>query len=132
MKLYAPLSYWNATQNELKESCNGCGAKDGIKVPNTMYGLCIKKACEIHDWMYKYGKTQADKLFADAMFRLNMTLIIDSEDGFGSGVLNPFRQFLAGKYYLAVAEWGNNAYWINKTRNLDMYITFKGEFRDGK
>lgn len=126
MKLYAPLSYWNATQNELKESCNGCGAKDGIKVPNTMYGLCIKKACEIHDWMYKIGKTLADKLFADAIFRLNLSIIIDAGSNFLTALLRHGR---ASTYYTAVIEWGESAFWVDKKRNDEMVITYTGEFR---
>ena len=126
MKLYAPLSYWNATQNELKESCNGCGAKDGIKVPNTMYGLCIKKACEIHDWMYKIGKTIADKLFADAIFRLNLSIIIDAGSNFLTALLRHGR---ASTYYTAVIEWGESAFWVDKKRNDEMVITYTGEFR---
>ena len=126
MKLYAPLSYWNATQNELKESCNGCGAKDGIKVPDTMYGLCIKKACEIHDWMYKTGKTIADKLFADAIFRLNLSIIIDANSNFFTALLRHER---ASKYYTAVARWGESAFWVDKNKNDEMIITYKGEFR---
>lgn len=27
MILYAPISYWEATDEEIKEICNGCGAK---------------------------------------------------------------------------------------------------------
>ena len=126
MKLYAPLSYWTATQNELKESCNGCGAKDGIKVPNTMYGLCIKKACEIHDWMYKIGKTLADKLFADAIFRLNLSIIIDAGSNFLTALLRHGR---ASTYYTAVIEWGESAFWVDKKRNDEMVITYIGEFR---
>ena len=126
MKLYAPLSYWTATQNELKESCNGCGAKDGIKVPNTMYGLCIKKACEIHDWMYKVGTTLADKLFADAIFRLNLSIIIDAGSNFFTALLRHGR---ASTYYTAVIEWGESAFWVDKKRNDEMVITYIGEFR---
>ncbi len=33
MKLYAPNSYWNATKEERKAVCNGCGAKGGLINP---------------------------------------------------------------------------------------------------
>lgn len=129
-KLYAPLTYWEATPEERAKVCNGCGAKDGIKVPGTFYGLCIKEACNIHDWMYSKGKTQADKLFADAMFRLNLTLIIDSlENCVIDKLLSALRHLRAGKYYMAVAKWGNTAFWVDKERNDLLNITFKGEFR---
>ena len=126
MKLYAPLSYWNATAEALNEICNGCGAKDGIKVPNTMWGLSISKACNIHDWMYKTGKTLADKLFADAIFRLNLSIIIDANSNFLTALLRHSR---ASTYYTAVTEWGESAFWVDKKRNDEMVITFKGEFR---
>lgn len=126
MKLYAPLSYWTATQNELKESCNGCGAKKGIKVPDTFYGLSITQACNIHDWMYKEGKTQADKLFADAIFRLNLSIIIDGNSNFLTALLRHGR---ASTYYTAVAQWGESAFWVDKNKNDEMVITYKGEFR---
>ncbi len=48
LPLYAPKSYWNLTEEEKSKICNGCGAKDGIKVPDTIYGLSIKIACDIH------------------------------------------------------------------------------------
>lgn len=48
LPLYAPKEYWSASQEELDEVCNGCGSKDGIKVPDTIYGLSIKIACDIH------------------------------------------------------------------------------------
>lgn len=126
LKLYAPLTYWEASEEERAKICNGCGAKDGLSVPSSFYGLCIKEACNIHDWMYQHGTTQADKLFADAMFRLNLTMIIDTNSNIFMAML---RQGRAAKYYIAVAKWGNKAYWINKTLNPGMIITFKGEFR---
>ncbi|MGE4517315.1 MAG: hypothetical protein AB7D96_10690 [Arcobacteraceae bacterium] len=124
--LYAPLSYWEATPEEKAKVCNGCGAKGGIKVPNTFYGLCIKEACNIHDWMYDKGQTLADKLFADAMFRMNMTSIIDTQSNSLMAILRHSR---AAKYYIAVVEWGDNAYWINRVYNEEKHITFTGEFR---
>lgn len=129
MKLYAPISYWEATEQEIKEICNGCGAKKGLDVPDTFYGLDISLACTIHDWMYHFGTTLADKLFADAIFRLNLSLIIDDSDKWYNKTLAPLRHSRAGKYYTAVSLWGESAYWDNKAVNEDMFITFKGEFR---
>ncbi len=124
--LYAPLSYWNATAKQKEQVCNGCGAKGGIKVPNTFYFLCIKEACNIHDWMYKEGKTLADKLFADAVFRMNLSSIIDANS---NSIMAILRHSRASKYYTAVVQWGGNAYWANKVSNDEKHITYKGEFR---
>lgn len=126
MKLYAPKTYWNATEEELRSICNGCGAEGGIKVPETMWGLNIKPCCQIHDWMFKEGKTYADFLFANAVFIMNLTITIVS---FGSRWLAPFRLARATKYFLAVQVLGQDAFWVNKKRNNEMIITYKGEFR---
>ncbi len=129
MKLYAPISYWEATEEERNDTCNGCGAKSGLDVPDTFYGLDVSIACNIHDWMYHIGITLADKLFADAIFRLNLSLIIDDSNKWYNKVLSPLRHSRAGKYYTAVVLWGNTAYWDKRECNEDMIITFKGEFR---
>ena len=126
LNLYAPVSYWEASPSEKSKICNGCGAKDGLDVPDTMWGLDISEACKIHDWMYQNGKTLADKIFADAMFRLNLSMIIDK---YSNPAMAYLRHGRAGKYYLAVVKFGNDAYWTGKTINEDMNITFKGEFR---
>ena len=126
LNLYAPVSYWEAAPSEKRKICNGCGAKEGLNVPDTMWGLDISEACKIHDWMYQHGKTLADKIFADAMFRLNLSMIIDK---YSNPAMAYLRHGRAGKYYLAVTRWGNGAYWTGKTINEDMNITFKGEFR---
>lgn len=128
-KLYAPITYWNAVETkskELADTCNGCGAKEGIDVPDTFWGLSVTEACNIHDWMYKYGETEADKLFADAMFRMNISIIIDTNSNF---VMSMLRHGRASKYYTAVTKWGDSAYWVGKTKTDSMNITFKGEFR---
>lgn len=126
MKLYAPLSYYAATCKEKKKVCNGCGAKGGIKFPDTFYGLDISEACNRHDWMCKYGKTYGDFLFANAMFLLNMvTIIINASNWF----MKILRLSRATKYFIAVALKGHDAYWKNKKKNKQMEITYKGSFR---
>ncbi len=127
LPLYKPKTYLNATEEEKAKVCNGCGAKDGIKVPNTFWGLCIVIACQIHDWMFYEGKTLGDYFFANVIFFWNMTAIIINES-------NVFMMFLrmerALKYFLAVMfKSGQKAYWVDKVYNSDMFITYKGEFR---
>ena len=134
-KIYAPISYWELSPAEKEQLCNGCGAKNGLKVPGTFWGLNIEEACNIHDYMYYIGKTHYDKLFADAIFRLNLTVIIDSKESFLNRMLNLFRHHRAGKYYIAVAKYGNGAFWVDKERlspeDPDAFrITYTGEFRN--
>lgn len=125
--LYAPLTFHNASCKEKKKVCNGCGAKGGIKVPNTMYGLDISQACNIHDWMFQEGKTLADFSFANAMFIVNLNRIIAQKSA--NKFMVSLRLLRASKYFTAVALCGQKAYWANKTENKKMNITYKGEFR---
>ena len=124
--IYAPKTYWESTDYDKLNVCNGCGAKDGIDVPDTMWGLSITSACNVHDWMFNEGKTLADFYFANAVLIMNLAIIIVTE---GSKWLAPLRLARATKYFLAVQELGQDAYWVEKERNEDMYITYKGDFR---
>lgn len=134
-KIYAPTAYWELSPEEKKEICNGCGAKNGLKVPDTFWGLNIEEACNIHDYMYSTGKTAYDKLFADAMFRLNLTVIIDAKETFKDKLFSILRHYRAGTYYIAVAKYGNDSFWKDKERlspddPMAFRITFTGEFRN--
>ena len=129
MKLYAPLEWWGATQEEKEENCNGCGSEldlTGKLVPNTLYGLDVRVACCVHDWMYKFGVTQGDKFFADAVFLLNMTVLILAKGGW----LCALRLLRASKYFAAVAWKGGDSFFHEKKENGDYHISFKGEFRE--
>lgn len=126
MKLYAPKTYWEASEEERKAVCNGCGAKDGVKVPDTMWGLCIVMACHIHDWMFNEGKTLADFYFANAVFIMNLAIIIVCG---GSKWFAPLRLARATKYFIAVQEMGEDAFWVDKEANEIMSITYQGDFR---
>lgn len=125
MKLYAPKTYWEASNRERQEICNGCGAKNGIKVPDTMWGLDVSHACNTHDWMFYEGKTLADFYFANAVFIMNLALIIMNANRW----LAILRLARATKYFIAVQELGSSAYWVGKKENKEMNITYKGEFR---
>lgn len=83
-------------------------------------------ACCIHDWMYKFGKTKGDKLFADAIFLLNMTVIIVDRGGW----LCSLRLLRASKYFAAVAWKGDNSFFYEKDIDEAYTITFKGSFRE--
>ncbi len=130
LQLYAPFEFWTASQSERKANCNGCGSEldlSGKLVPNTMYGLDVRIACCIHDWMYAKGSTLADKLFADAIFLLNLSLLIID----GSSLLTmPLRLLRASKYFVAVVKAGEESFFYNKSKNKEMYITFKGTFKE--
>ena len=111
-QLFAPESYWNATPTERSAVCNGCGTAGwkGKLVPDSMWGLNITKVCNIHDWMYHYGKTETERCEADRVFLNNLIRIINAEGGW----LASLRRYRATTYYNSVHNYGGPAFWDNK------------------
>lgn len=112
MRLYAPPRYWDLSEKTRQLLSNGCGT-DGWKgklVPESMYGLNISAACDIHDYMYLIGETQVDKEEADRVFLNNLLRIIENRGGW----LAWFRRRRALKYYEAVEQFGGPAFWNEK------------------
>ena len=108
MKLYEPPGYQDLSADEKSRICNGCGSKGlGWLIPNTIYGLNISEACNIHDWQYSQGATLKDKEYADRIFLNNLVRIIDS----GSKFLRWLRRRRALKMHWAVDKFGEAAFW---------------------
>jgi len=112
-QLFAPSDYWKLTDEEKAEICNGCGTKGlgGWLVPDTLWGLSIVEACNIHDFMYKVGKRPYDKDSADRSFLNNMIRIINARSGI---LLRGLRRYRAMSYYSAVKDFGGPAFWNAK------------------
>lgn len=112
--LIAPSDYRNLSKIERGKICNGCGTKGlgGLLVPDTLYGLSITEPCNIHDFMYHVGKTIHDKEHADRVFLDNMYRVIST--GKNWRLLVWLRRQRAYKYYLAVREFGHDAFFNNK------------------
>ena len=120
--LCAPDAYWDATPKERSEMCNGCGVK--IKkwlpdfVPDTMWGLDIKDACDIHDVGYVVGKTPEDKDQADREFLHNLLRLIEMAPSgrwlLVGSLLGILRRRRALKYFEAVSFLGGPAFWHGK------------------
>jgi hypothetical protein len=110
--------YRKATEAERKASCNGCGSgKARIDlVPDSMWGLDVEPVCCIHDWDYKHGKTEQDKIDADFRMLRNLIAHINAAPGFINKLLRLFRRRRALKYYEAVQAFGHDAYWQGKER----------------
>ena len=114
MLCYAPPEYVKASPELRNEICNGCGsARSKFDfVPDTIWGLSISEACNIHDWMYHWGRTIEDKEEADRVFLNNLLRIIKKRSA------NKFIMFLreqrAMKYYSAVNLKGGPAFWDGK------------------
>lgn len=114
VELYAPQSYIQATPEARRRIVNGCGAGGWLRllVPDTMYGLDISEACNIHDWMYVTGLEIEDKQSGDRVFLNNLIRIIDANTRWGC--LRWLRYRRARKYYEAVEHFGGPAFWHGK------------------
>jgi len=113
LNLHEPPSYTDASKGQRDAICNGCGAANAKFdfVPDTIYGLCITPACNIHDWMYdEAGPDIVFKREADRVFLNNILRIIEDKGGF----LKFLRRRRALKYYLAVKYLGGLAFWKDK------------------
>ena len=116
--LTASDSYLRATPEVIAMFVNGCGP-GGWKfdlIPDTMLGLSVTEACNIHDWDYTEGKTQADKEAADERFLANCRALIDNAPGIINRLLRYHRRLRALEYYEAVKHFGDEAFWAGKDR----------------
>ena len=116
--LLAPRSYAEASQALKDIICNGCGTGGwkGALVPETMYGLSVTRACNIHDWQYSKGRTECDKEKADDAFHVNMRRLIRSGTPWFLIFLLPLRYIRAFGYYQAVNIAGDDAFWNGKQK----------------
>ena len=113
MKLYAPEQYWDLTPAARSEIVNGCGPAGwkGKYVPDHLLGVSIKEVCNIHDWMYWTGKTEADREEADRVFLNNMLRTIETKSNFATRFI---RRRLALHYYSIVRDYGAQYFWADK------------------
>jgi hypothetical protein len=93
----------------LETICNGCGAADSKFdfVPDTMYGLYIGYACQIHDWDYHTGSTANHKKLADRRFHRNLRALIKQ----AHWLLRYPRYTRAWLYYKTVQKKGGDAFY---------------------
>lgn len=114
----APAAYWCCGGEELAMIVNGCGP-GGWKfdlVPDTIYGLSIRAICNVHDWMYYWGESEQDKVFADQLFLRNLRVYITKNS---SWILRGLRLSRATKYFEAVEHLGSRAFWSGKEDYAD-------------
>lgn len=108
-------TYLNYPDNFDRSLCNGCGTAGwkGALVPETIWGVNISEACNIHDVDYHFGQNMSDKNTADWRFYMNMLEIIDRESRW-TRFLNPNRKARAWGYYQAVRKCGKSAFLAGK------------------
>lgn len=113
VELYAPAGYWELTSDQ-RACYNGCGTSGwkGAVVPETMWGLNVTRACNIHDHMYKFGRSELDRQEADRVFLNNLLRIIDAKGGW----LAWPRRYRAMTYYNFVNKFGSVHFWDGKNR----------------
>ncbi len=102
--LIAPISYWLNTTFNTPTYINGCGG-NGLTssiVPDSLFGLNINEACNIHDHMYEQG---IDKKDSDNTFLKNMITLINQDSS--SNILKNLRKAKAYLYFLGVKIFGN-------------------------
>ena len=119
VELYAPEAFWQLAPADKAALCNGCGAKGfgGWLVPDTLWGLSIEPACDIHDAMYHWGRTRQDKAAADRVFLNNMLRLVEAHSG---RLLKWLRRYRAVSYYAAVRDFGGPAFWAGKNPPAQM------------
>jgi len=108
-----PLGYWKMSEEDRKKASNGCGAA-GWKVdvvPDTIWGLDISKACDIHDVAYHIGRTISDKNSGDFDFHYNLKELIRRNSNWFTRKLRNARAYW---YYKVVAEFGESAFLVGK------------------
>jgi hypothetical protein len=111
--LDAPEEYWSLSGDAKEKVCNGCGAKGGIPVPDTIWGLDVSECCNIHDLGYAMGRTIEDKDSADRTFLNNMlrTLEVATDNGQLFGLIKHFRRSRIKAYYETVHFYGGPSFW---------------------
>ena len=102
--LYAPDGFADLLPSERSSICNGIGASSGLSrlVPDTIWGIYVGIAGDIHDYSYWLGGTDEDRDTADAVFYHNLLVLIITH----GGLLAPLRRWRARKYYLALRVGG--------------------------
>jgi hypothetical protein len=116
-ELLCDVGYKRLTAEEKAKICNGAGAAGrwiSSFIPNTMYGLDCVEAFNIHDYDYWAGITRDDKDRADRRMLDNLLILINAK----GGVLQWLRRRRAMKYYEAVHQFGDDAF-FNKGNNGD-------------
>ena len=93
---------------------NGCGPAGwkGKFIPDHLLWLSITEACNIHDFMYLVGQTEADREEADRVFKNNMLRIIEAASG--NWLTLAIRRKLAKYYHGVVKDMGGTYFWADK------------------
>lgn len=105
--ILAPDSYWRASKEEIRQRSNGCGPPTflSVFVSNSIWGVDVSKACEIHDYQYSKKMSSSKRKFADYIFKENLFKIIDNDGG--GDIEKLLKKGIANIYYYAVRLFGS-------------------------
>ncbi|RLA43133.1 MAG: hypothetical protein DRR06_12850 [Gammaproteobacteria bacterium] len=120
VELITEFGYHKLSEQQRKDICNGAGAKGDWKsvfIPNTIYGLDCFQVFGVHDHAYHVGFMPEDKERADVSMLINLLRVIAEEGGF----LSPLRSMRAMKYYIAVHQCGDDAFYLEEKGNLHLH-----------
>ena len=96
----------------MKSQSNGCGPSGlvGKIIPDSLLGVSVHEACNIHDVLYSKGGSSQDRKEADEDF-LKM-MLEKLKDSPKKPFLNSLRKFQAYLYFWSVRIFGR--YFFNK------------------
>lgn len=111
MNLFVPEAYRKAKPAERARYCNGCGGAATGRlsrlvnwfIPQSIWGICVRPACDIHDWSYAHG---LGKKRSDLMFLFNLVILCSA----GSNWLLLPRLIRCVIFYFAVVMFGRRFY----------------------
>ena len=91
----------------MTERPNGCGPKGwlGKLIPDHLFGLSVKKACNYHDQQYIQGGDDHQRKIADQFFLDEMLDKIRKSND--AKLISFLRKVSAYSYYFAVRFFGN-------------------------
>lgn len=102
-----------------KRNCS-CGAEDALFdfIPDTIYGINIRKSCCIHDHRYSIGGDDNDKTQADREFLMNMLTEIE-DYSITKPMRSEFNSLL--QYVIMVIKWYTTPTYLAKKRAMTYY-----------
>jgi len=108
--IFAPPEFWEMPEEERALLGCGPGRVGDYLVPDSFFGLSIRIACQVHDFMYRTGQSITDKARADRVFMNNTMRIVNA----AGGILRWPRKVLALFYYKMVDLYGGLSFWDGK------------------
>ena len=127
MKLFVPSECQKFILEHPEEFASyGCGP-GGIGdyiVPNTVYGLDINPACQVHDWQYRHSNDaseEARKNHDRTLSYNSMRIVVYNTK---NHILYILRRRRVKTYYQMVRAFGGRAYWDEGRNTVENLMEF--------